>query len=785
MLGHRHRSRPLKPSLSPRAERVSLGIVAGIWIASRFPDLGRQSPWVDELANWEKALFQRAAAFDGHPLTTFSQRLFLHFDERSVFWLRFPSALGWMLATTLFWWLLRRVLGARPALLGAALMTGSPIALAHAQDANHYHWVVLASILSLWGVHALQSIRHAWIALLSSTTLFATAGLLYFGHPLSGLSMAAMAPAAAVVAWRRFRSHFGAWTRAVPLPVIATAMAMATVGALLKVNSGGTLLRAPYPGSFHWEPGYLARIAADLFSAYRWQGTVDCVIGVLALVLAFAGFAVGVRWPRMRPFAYGAVFAFMVHFVFIGLFDYNHFVYSRYFIGLLPVAVVGVCGLWRWTLASRRHVFGKWRVRSLAAMLAFPAIVVWIMHAVVYYGGSYMDYAGTMKVLGENLGPKDVVVTYKVYHSRALAFWQRHVAEPSSKAASIHVTPLEYSFSDAPMTMLQQMIALARRVQAQGGDLYYFHYIDGEEISGQGYYEAALESRTAMAFKAPSTAQSDIVPIRRDLMVRRFHRGAGYPDFDVFLPSARFPAQLARVVVANGGAVLMDFGGTIAYDAPKGPAAFAVTSLAGPGTTSKVLLSSDGGPVAVARIGGLRGEPMEGVLELPAAMQTDGFQLHAVPNAAAGSLPGLLLTAPDAAAELPRLSLGKLREVTRFDIPAALASIPLERQAPMLIARIEHRDTTPGERLLCLRVHPQGLNDLNLRWIVKDEAGNTRSFPFIAAETYSSAPLWIAIPAPSGPFTSELRLVEGYSLSPRVGPLEVGPLLLMEIESAR
>ncbi len=121
--------------------------------------------------------------------------------------LRAPSVLAGTASVPALWWAARRFAGPLVALLAAALLAVSPMAVWYSQEARAYAFVVLSACLAFGALpRALERSgeRRAWIGYVAAMTLLAYCEI--FAAPLA-------LPAQALIAWRAGRLAFRRWLR--------------------------------------------------------------------------------------------------------------------------------------------------------------------------------------------------------------------------------------------------------------------------------------------------------------------------------------------------------------------------------------------------------------------------------------------------------------------------------------------------------------------------------------------------------------------------------------------
>lgn len=759
--------------------------VAVLFAATRLVNLGWPSPFVDELATWEKALEGTGEAT--HRLTVATLRLALAIDDRSVYLLRLPSAIVWGIATLLFGVLGARTGGPRAGVAAALLLTLLPIALVFAQDANHYHWVALAAVLSMMGVEQLACGRRVrWIGGIAA---MAASSACYFGHPVA--ASATMCGGIAAVFGVVLRSRLNPLT-----PVMGGGMAQ---GLGLFAGSGLVLFllamidqklaeqESPVPlavGGFEFRGGYLANLATDLFGRMQHHTALDNALAGVVLAACVGGWAMAVRRsPRLWPLAlYGAALIAVQAWVYGGH-NLGHYIYSRFF---LAVPLAGLLGLALLARRSRRDH----RLRQAFAAAGGGALALaFVAFAPGYYRGEYQPYRAAIHWLRENVGPNDRFVTYKVYNSRAVAFWLRHVEPEAGETLLPRYSALEYAF-DFQMPAIHQMEEMAEDTRAAGGRLFYLHYRDGEEDFGLPYYNEWLDTRTRIAATFESRVQDDLTPIRRTMIVREVLPNAADP-LAVFgarpamRVSGRYPARAIDQIVTERAQILELGPGAVAtyrmLDARGSARGNATVSGVWRGEDDLLLaFSTDDGPFAVARVPevtpGSGGEPqapraftIDVPLPEPATPGPVALQVCNVFDPLAKQAPVQLLYVG------PELVGGARSTDVRVD---SLAATPLYPE----VISIHQGGIVPGELLslppsggefVAVRIHPRGLPNLNLRFFPAGAPYPLRN------DDYSLLPVWLVAYRAYDEGT-RVVLGGGYSESPRLGPLRVGPVLSLE-----
>ncbi len=157
-----------------RTELMLLEAIVLLGACLRLYQLGQKSLWLDELINAGSSIAENVLGCGQEPLhilaTHFSMALF---GSRSEFVVRFPSALAGILCIPAMYWLGKSYFSRVEGLVGALLLALSPLHLRHSQEARHYAFFTLFSILSLLMLDRMmkRESRNAWIGFVAATTL--------------------------------------------------------------------------------------------------------------------------------------------------------------------------------------------------------------------------------------------------------------------------------------------------------------------------------------------------------------------------------------------------------------------------------------------------------------------------------------------------------------------------------------------------------------------------------------------------------------------------------------
>jgi hypothetical protein len=146
----------------------------------RVVGLSSRALWYDELQSVTHAylpitqLLASVWQFDPHPPLYYLQLHFWMTLGVSDFWIKFNSVVWSMLALVSLFGVGRVLFDARVALMASALFAVSPLAIAYAQEARMYGWLMCSGVWSLWLTHQVLYGRGVlWAAgLIVSTLLF-------------------------------------------------------------------------------------------------------------------------------------------------------------------------------------------------------------------------------------------------------------------------------------------------------------------------------------------------------------------------------------------------------------------------------------------------------------------------------------------------------------------------------------------------------------------------------------------------------------------------------------
>jgi 4-amino-4-deoxy-L-arabinose transferase-like glycosyltransferase len=155
--------------------------------------------------------------------------------------LRLPAVLAGVGSVPALWWAARRMAGARVALVAAALLALTPMAVFYSQVARPYSFVVLAGCLAFGALAGVlrreQAGARSWAGYVAAMVLLAYCDI--FAAPI-------VVPAQAVMAWRAGRGRFRHWLAA--LVAAAVACVPLLVAVVIARGRRDALYWLPKPG---------------------------------------------------------------------------------------------------------------------------------------------------------------------------------------------------------------------------------------------------------------------------------------------------------------------------------------------------------------------------------------------------------------------------------------------------------------------------------------------------------------------------------------------------------
>lgn len=316
----------------------------GLAVATRLLDLGRQSPWLDEVTNWQLATengFRLTRS--GHPLTYLAQSLGLALSD-STFGLRLYSALfGIALVAMATRWAQVR-LGLRAALTTGIVFALSPILIFYSQDANHYAPILLSGCICAVMTDALLAgERRRWGWLLAA--LLACAAAIGF-HPVAVFPTAAAV--AMVIIWLCV-SMESLRPRRIPartrrLILLLAVIAAASIVVMLSLDRLQDLCK---PTQLHgrragFSPDFLGALLGGFYGAYHHFTAIDALLGVTGLLLSVIGWRVLATELRRPWAAVGCIVTVLIVVAPFFIIQTRQYFSPRYIIAAVPALLLGV-----------------------------------------------------------------------------------------------------------------------------------------------------------------------------------------------------------------------------------------------------------------------------------------------------------------------------------------------------------------------------------------------------------------------------------------------------------
>lgn len=498
-----------------REKRSRFLVLAGIALLAfvvRVPDLGRQSPWLDEIANW---LVAAHYSFEGQRTHTVSYALMragLGISD-SAFGLRLFSALfGFLSVIVATAWAIQRRGRLVAALLGGGLAL-SPFHVFYSQDANHYGVLLLLGTLGAVGVDwYLQRPRPSWLGLFS----LAGASLLAAGsHPLGVI--AGGGAGLVVLAWVfRNTERLPPKGRAVTV-WRAVLMVVFLAGCAVAIPRGWDRLLAAagvehsHARNFGLNAEFWRALLGDLYGAFFHHELPDTILGLTGLLLS--AFGMGLL-ARQRPWACAGSCALIVVTILpFLLVSYSHYFAPRYFAALLPALAIGAAEAIAHVIRQARRQ-PDWLRRAVGM-----AAIAWMALFLVRFGVWEVarlrhDHQPSIRALEwvRDRTPRDaILMTRHRYSSRAVRFlWNRMDMGDRRHVALSFI----YRF---PQPSLQQAEELAAEFP---GKVYYLSLIESEERLTREFSDW-LDESTELVADFPSGSPDEFVPIDWGVRVRR------------------------------------------------------------------------------------------------------------------------------------------------------------------------------------------------------------------------------------------------------------------------
>ncbi len=746
--------------------KAVLGMTALVATA-RFATLGEESPWLDEITNWQIASEHGLAPRTGsaHQATYISQAMGIALFGDTPWGLRayaavFATAAGFAVVAAA-----GRLAGATGALTAGLVYTLLPIAHYYGQDANHYAPLLVGGTLAAIGVPlTVGSSPGRWPWLL---VLLGLLGGTWLFHPIGLLAAAALA----LVAWGWLLAHSDIVRPSALEPrtarLVYTLVGLALL--LAALMAGGDRLAALWnaPAAGGRDPGadpeFWALFLASYFGAVYLYSWADILLGIAGSALALAGVAGLWRGEHTRWWAVGIMGTVALCGGTFLVISVKQYFSPRYTIGITGPLVLAVTigAIWAWRTTAGRIV-----------VVVAGALFLWragVWHA-TRLSGDFQPSHEAIAWIGENLPQGGVVVTRHRYSSLATRFlWTREGLPPDALVAGTHRT-------GSSVPIVQQI-----RELAQDHEVWFVSLLEDQERTAFAFSQW-LDGHTEVIASFPSSAADAFVPIDWGIDVRRVVRmeppawprpgnvvsDAG-PETRID-PSARWEGQPALRLEPGASGVY-----TIP---PDGEGAVGIQGVLPPlGLAVLVLSQADGTPHFFAWSNPSTSFLRETV-SLRGASATTAHRLEVV---ALGGDEGVhILTigpANGGARPLHRLEPLLIGEETSFAIGAdgdlAPGPMPLTRSLTF----------PPGRTVVLLQtVYTDGLGDRLLE-VMLEEGGRTSR---LGRVNWLAMPRTMGrlLPPSSGEATLRLELRPQVSFHPRGAELTIGPTVILLAEEA-
>lgn len=470
----------------PRAVQVTGALIVLVVLGTllRWYRLGYQSFWNDEVVTWLSAqgsawnvITQRMENSNIPPLyyliadagLTLRGRLGL---EEAM---RLPSVVAGVLSIPLLYIVARPWVGARVALLAAALLTVSPFHIWYSQEARPYVVLLLAALVAL--ACAQQALEHpdrgwwkAAFALAAAATFYLhTVGVAFIGFTV--VYIVAAVPHAFTGSARRPGSQWNEWRASVRAAGMTywrswtltfIGVALLCIPALYRLASFPPTVSADAERPFSpvqfgyalWSfaVGYsFGPSLGDLHAANRAAIIMHDAWQVVPAGAALIGlYALGTWWlARWRPrtlWYAGLWFVFPMLFATLGALVTVHPFNVRYaVISFLPALIVLACGI------NALPAVGA-RALAWVGVVCVSALAL----AGYYNDPRYArdDYRGAAAFLTAHAGRGDIVIAHRAFTARDLRFYAR----------PFPVQIIGFPITHEPLDSAQTIAALASAV---------------------------------------------------------------------------------------------------------------------------------------------------------------------------------------------------------------------------------------------------------------------------------------------------------------------------------
>lgn len=490
-----------------RAMIVALALAVVVSLATRAVDLGRQSPWLDEITNWQIAVER---GFDwrpgGHQLTYLSIRAGLMLSD-SEWGLRLYSALFGIGAVLLAaaWGAAR--LGVVGGIAAALLLGLSPMAIFYSEDANHYAPLILAGLLSTIAVDfAGARDRPRWWVVLAALFL---CGVSVLYHPLGLMTVAALGMTALIWAFvYTEKIPPTSWSVSRKRRAMAAVLALCVVAALpIVLRRFLNLWNAPATEGrvfgLSWD-FWSAMLGAFYGAIHHFRG-IDTALGVCGVALSAWGWWIAARTPERRFAAVGAAMTLVAVFGLFLLISVRQYFSPRYVAAGLAPALLGMAVLAACGGRTSRVILVCW----LAVFAGRSAWWGWERTE-----GDFQPARAAVEWIAENT-PEDAIILTRHRYS-ALGF--EFLSEREGIEGREH-RPLSYLHRRGGPSIQQaeELLFESRR------PVYFLSLIEDEELLAPDWARW-IEANGPVVATLESNAPDAFVPIDWSIRIRRLAR---------------------------------------------------------------------------------------------------------------------------------------------------------------------------------------------------------------------------------------------------------------------
>jgi len=403
-------------STHPSRHALLLLLLALILLAAfalRIYRIDAQDIWGDEaisvwLAKQPLAEVAAPGAETNPPLYHVLLRLWAPLAGRSVFAMRYMSALPGLLAAALTYAAARRVAGRKTALIAMLLAASSSFAIYYSQEARMYGWTLCLATLSVYSFLRLYAaaqgpaghLETGWLIAYGASTLAAMYTHYYAVFVLVAQNVFVL------VQWRPLRRWIGPWLAlqaALVIAYIPWNVAQARVLLQSQVAAKGAGLRAEA-----WGIRALLDVWGRAFTAFGAGTTLrgsQATLALTPLIGAALGAVVLIRERRQHggALAFWPLLYLLVPMAGVwAVGPFMPFFWERYLLLILPAYMILLAAGIAW-LADRGT---QWRVLAIGA--AAGVIALNLVSARQYYGdpafvrGRYGEMMATIEAQAES-----------------------------------------------------------------------------------------------------------------------------------------------------------------------------------------------------------------------------------------------------------------------------------------------------------------------------------------------------------------------------------------------